>query len=122
MLLVFPLTAYKIVGTDIFHAAALLWVAGVGHLLHGNVNLHAMAWLLVGSIPGVLLGSNMSIRVPERSLRITFGVVLVLSGIKLLGVPQASLIIVIAIGVLLLALVVWGIWQLLTRQVEPAPE
>ena len=72
MLLVFPLTAPKIVGTDITHAAALLWVAGVGHLLHGNVNLHAMGWLLVGSIPGVLLGSQMSIKVPERSLRFTF--------------------------------------------------
>ena len=34
----------------------LLWVAGASHLLHGNVDLHAMAWLLVGSIPGVLIG------------------------------------------------------------------
>ena len=46
------------------HAALLLWVAGAGHLLHGNVDLHAMAWLLVGSIPGVLLGSHLSIQVP----------------------------------------------------------
>ena len=99
MLLLFPLTAQKIVGTDILHAAALLWVAGVGHLLHGNVDLHAMGWLLVGSIPGVLLGSQMSIRVPERSLRFAFAFILVLSGIKLVGVPQASLIIVIALGV-----------------------
>ena len=52
MLLVFPLTAAKIVGTDIFHAAALLWVAGISHLVHGNVDLHAMVWLLLGSIPG----------------------------------------------------------------------
>ena len=52
MLLVFPLTAAKIVGTDIFHAAALLWVAGISYLVHGNVDLHAMAWLLLGSIPG----------------------------------------------------------------------
>jgi uncharacterized membrane protein YfcA len=36
MLLVYPLTAAKIVGTDIFHAAALLWVAGLSHLLHGT--------------------------------------------------------------------------------------
>ena len=54
MLLFFPLTARRIVGTDLLHAALLLWVAGAGHLLHGNVDLHAMAWLLVGSIPGVL--------------------------------------------------------------------
>ena len=69
------------------HAALLLWVAGAGHLLHGNVDLHAMAWLLVGSIPGVLIGSHLSIRVPERALRIAFAFVLVLSGIKLVEVP-----------------------------------
>ena len=52
MLLVFPLTASKVVGTDIFHAAALLWVAGAGHLVAGNVDLYATGWLLIGSIPG----------------------------------------------------------------------
>jgi len=121
MLLVYPLTAQKIVGTDIFHAAALLWVAGAGHLAHGNVNLHAMAWLLVGSIPGVLLGSQMSIKIPERSLRIAFAFVLVLSGIKLVGVPRASLIIVIALAVGAVVLTVYVVRQLLhTRQVTPA--
>src|SRR5207247_5463973 len=69
MLILFPLTAQRIVGTDLLHAALLLWVAGAGHLLHGNVDLHAMAWLLVGSIPGVLVGSHLSIRVPQRALR-----------------------------------------------------
>jgi uncharacterized membrane protein YfcA len=107
MLLVFPLTAPKVVGTDITHAAALLWVAGAGHLVHGNVNLHAMGWLLVGSIPGVLLGSQMSISVPERSLRLSFGLVLVLSGIKLLDVPHATGIIVASLAVATAALVVY---------------
>jgi len=120
MLLLYPLTAQKIVGTDILHAAALLWVAGVGHLLHGNVNLHAMAWLLVGSIPGILLGSQMSIKIPERSLRFGFAFVLVLSGIKLVGVPQASLIIVIALGLAAVALAIFVVRQWLAREV-PAP-
>src|SRR5204863_2551016 len=93
MLLLYPLTAPKIVGTDLFHAAALLWVAGVSHLAHGNVDVHAMAWLLVGSIPGVLLGSNMSVRVPDRPLRIAFATILFLSGVKLLEVPHATAII-----------------------------
>ena len=62
MLLVFPLTAAKIVGTDIFHAAALLWVAGISYLVHGNVDLHAMAWLLLGSIPGVLFASKLTVK------------------------------------------------------------
>ena len=63
---------------------------GISHLLHGDVDKHAIAWLLVGSIPGVLIGSNLSIRVPEHALRIGFGVVLVLSGLKLVGVPHAN--------------------------------
>src|SRR4051812_40814779 len=108
MLLVFPLTAQKIVGTDLLHAALLLWVAGAGHLLHGNVDLHAMAWLLVGSIPGVLAGSHLSIRVPERALRVAFAFVLVLSGIKLVGVPAATLIIEIGVALGALSLLVWG--------------
>jgi uncharacterized membrane protein YfcA len=120
MLLVYPLTAQKIVGTDILHAAALLWVAGLGHLLHGNVNLHAMAWLLVGSIPGILLGSQMSIRIPERSLRFAFAFVLVLSGIKIVGVPQASLIVVVTLAVGALVLAVYTLRQVFARQIAPA--
>jgi hypothetical protein len=122
MLLVFPLTAPKVVGTDITHAAALLWVAGIGHLVHGNVNLHAMAWLLVGSIPGVLLGSQMSIKVPEKSLRFSFALVLILSGLKLVGVPHASIIIVVSLAVAAILLAVWVVRQWLTREVRaPAP-
>ncbi|MDX6517495.1 MAG: uncharacterized protein QOF50_341 [Gaiellaceae bacterium] len=122
MLLIYPLTARKIVGTDVFHAAALLWVAGASHLAHGNVDLHAMAWLLVGSIPGVLLGSQMSIRVPEAALRIGFAVVLILSGIKLVGVPHASVIIVVALAVGTVALAVYWVRTLLARRVEPVPD
>ena len=90
MVLVYPLTLPKIVGTDIFHAAALLWVAGIGHLVSGNVALHATAWLLVGSVPGVLLTSRFTVVLPQAVLRTSLGVVLVLSGIKLLEPPQAN--------------------------------
>jgi uncharacterized membrane protein YfcA len=116
MLLIYPLTAPKIVGTDMLHAALLLWVAGTGHLLHGNVDLHAMAWLLVGSIPGVLVGSHLSIRVPERALRMAFAFVLVLSGIKLVEVPQATLIIEIGVALGALALLTWGAMSLRQRR------
>jgi uncharacterized membrane protein YfcA len=116
MLLIYPLSARRIVGTDMLHASLLLWVAGAGHLLHGNVNLHAMAWLLVGSIPGVLVGSHLSVRVPERSLRIAFGFVLILSGIKLAGLPAATLIIEIAVALGGLALVGWLALQLRQRR------
>ena len=94
MLAVFPLTAAKVVGTDIFHAAALLWVAGLGHLIGGNVDLGATAWLLVGSIPGVLIGSQLTVKLPERSLRMALAVTLAVAGLKLLEVPGANVIIV----------------------------
>ena len=99
MLLVFPLTASKVVGTDIFHAAALLWVAGAGHLVAGNVDLHATGWLLVGSIPGVLLGSQVSVNLPERALRLGLATTLTLAGLKLAEVPGASIIILVALVV-----------------------
>ncbi|MEK6274771.1 MAG: sulfite exporter TauE/SafE family protein [Actinomycetota bacterium] len=93
MLLVFPLTAAKIVGTDIFHAAALLWVAGVSHLLHGNVDVRAMAWLLLGSIPGVLLASKLTVRVPDGALRVGLGSVLTASGVRLLELPGYQIVV-----------------------------
>jgi uncharacterized membrane protein YfcA len=117
MLLLFPLTARRIVGTDMLHAAMLLWVAGAGHLIHGNVDLHAMAWLLVGSIPGVLLGSHMSVKVPERALRAGFALVLVLSGIKLVEIPAGTQIIEVVGGLGILAFIVWSVRELMQRRV-----
>jgi hypothetical protein len=106
MVLVYPLTMAKIVGTDIFHAAALLWVAGVGHMISGSVDYHATAWLLTGSIPGVLLSSRFTVRLPDVVLRVALGTVLVLSGLKLLNAPASQWILVgglIALGTGLLA-------------------
>ncbi len=111
MLFAYPLTAKKMVGTDMFHAAILLWVAGISHLIHGDVDKHAIAWLLVGSIPGVLIGSNLSVRVPERPLRIGFGIVLLLSGIKLVNTPEANWVIAVGLSALALALAAWLVRQ-----------
>ena len=109
MVLVYPLTVRKIVGTDIFHAAALLWVAGTGHLIAGNVDLRTMAWLLLGSIPGVLVSSKLTLRVPERALRLGLAVVLVLSGIKMVDVPQANWIVLVGLVLATAALATWGL-------------
>ncbi len=122
MLILYPLTAQKIVGTDVFHAAALLWVAGASHLLHGNVDLHAMAWLLVGSIPGVLLGSNLSIRIPDRELRVAFAVVLVLSGIKIIDLPGASTVALVGVIAAGLGFLAWSLRRLIGRRPAPAAE
>jgi uncharacterized membrane protein YfcA len=112
MVLVYPLSVSAIVGTDIFHAAALLWVAGFGHLVAGNVDLHAMAWLLVGSIPGVLITSKYTLRTPDNVLRLGLASVLFLSGLKLLNVPEANWVLA---GGLIAAVVGFGVWALLQR-------
>jgi uncharacterized membrane protein YfcA len=111
MVLVYPLTVAKIVGTDIFHAAALLWVAGFGHLVQGNVDLHAMVWLLLGSVPGIWISSRFTLRVQQDALRLGLAGVLALSGIKLLDVPQSSYVIAIGLGLGLAAFAVWLLLQ-----------
>ena len=119
MLLVYPLAARRIVGTDIFHAAALLWVAGFGYLALGKVDLHAMAWLLVGSIPGVLIGSQAGVGLPDRPLRAALATTLVLSGVKIVDVPESSWIIV---GALIAGTVALGAWKVAAREARrPVP-
>jgi uncharacterized protein len=121
MVLVYPLTLSKIVGTDIFHAAALLWVAGIGHIVGGNVDFHATAWLLTGSIPGILISSRFSVKLPQGLLRAALGTILTLSGLKLLNVPQANWILGIGIGMLLAALAGYGIRAWLQPRVVARP-
>jgi uncharacterized protein len=97
MLFVFPLRARKVVGTDIFHAAALLYVAGFSRLIAGDVDLHVLAWLLLGSIPGVIVGSGWMVHMPEAVVRLVLAGVLLVSGLKLAGLP--SVYVAIAFGV-----------------------
>ena len=121
MLLVFPLTAAKVVGTDIFHAAALLWVAGAGHLAAGNVDLAATGWLLIGSIPGVLLGSQISIKLPERTLRLALATTLTLSGLKLTDVPGAEILILAVLVAATITLLTVAVRRLLRGSAKPVP-
>ena len=121
MLLVFPLTASKVVGTDIFHAAALLWVAGAGHLVAGNVDLAATGSLLIGSIPGVLLGSGVSVKLPDRALRLGLAMTLTLAGLKLVEAPGAEIAILVVLGGAALLLVGAASRRLLRASVKPVP-
>ncbi|HEY5659958.1 MAG TPA: sulfite exporter TauE/SafE family protein [Gaiellaceae bacterium] len=122
MVMIYPLTIARIVGTDIFHAAALLWVAGFGHLVQGNVDLHATAWLLLGSIPGIWVSSRFTLHLPQDALRLGLAGVLALSGIKLLNVPEASYVIAAGIGVGLGAFAVWLLLQSRHRDAERADD
>ena len=89
--------------------AALLWVAGLGHLVRGNVDLHAMAWLLLGSVPGILISSKFTVKIPDDALRLGLALVLSLSGLKLLELPQANWIIAGGLGAGAIALATFGI-------------
>jgi uncharacterized membrane protein YfcA len=107
LLVVFPLRAHKVVGTDIFHAAILLYVAGAAHWAAGNIDFSILGWLLLGSIPGVLIGGRLTLSIPEQRLRLLLAGVLGLAGIKLLDVPFAGTIVVVALSAGAVGLLVW---------------
>lgn len=122
MVLVYPLTMPRIVGTDIFHAAALLWVAGVGHLIIGDVDLHATAWLLLGSVPGILISSRYTVKVPDMTIRGGLAGILIISGLKLLNVPEANWVLGGGLIVLLVVLTIYTVRVMLSEEPRSAPE
>ncbi len=80
----FPLlSASRIVGSDIAHAVPLTAVAGAGHFFMGSVDWSLLVNLLIGSLPGIYLGSHLSGRIAERWLRPALASMLVLVGAKL---------------------------------------
>lgn len=85
LLMLYPnLPVSRIVGTDIVHAVPLALVAGSGHWLYGDVDPVLLVSLLAGSVPGVVAGSLLSSRAPDRLLRPALAAVLLVSGLKLL--------------------------------------
>jgi len=106
LIALFRLTPQRVVGTDVFHAAVLLWAAGIAHWVGGNVDLGLAANILVGSIPGVLIGSQLAVKVPTGFLRNALGLVLIASSITLIAkehVPQGVLIPSMSVAALVIA-------------------
>lgn len=85
MILMFGMKAREMVGTDIYHGCILSAVAAGGHMLAGDVDYPLVASLLIGAIPGVLLGGLASTRMSEKALRPTVGTVLLLTGVRILA-------------------------------------
>jgi len=81
LIAVYRLSPKKVVGTDVFHAAILLWAAGIAHWVGGNVDFVLAGNILLGSVPGVVIGAALSDRAPQGFIRTALGVVLVGSGI-----------------------------------------
>ena len=105
LILVYKLTPQRVVGTDVFHAAVLLWTAGLAHWAGGNVDFALMGTILLGSIPGVWIGTGLLPRVPTDGLRPALGVVLLAASLGILtkagvDIPLGALIgIPVAVGV-----------------------
>lgn len=81
LIAVYRLAPKKVVGTDVFHAAILLWAAGIAHWIGGNVDFTLAANILIGSIPGVVIGAALSDKAPQGFIRTALGLVLIGSGI-----------------------------------------
>lgn len=99
LIAVFRLTPQRVVGTDVFHAAILLWAAGMAHWLGGNIDFLLAGLILVGSIPGVIIGTNLSVRAPQKFLRYALAVVLIASGAMLVAKEGSASVVVPAIAV-----------------------
>ena len=99
LIMLYKLRPQRVVGTDVFHAAVLLWVAGLAHLISGNVDLGLMATMLIGSLPGVWIGSALMPKVPVVGLRYALGVILFAAALGVLtkaGVDIPPAVVVIA--------------------------
>lgn len=101
MMLLYPmLSARELVGTDLVQAVPLVTAAAIGHIIWGDFELGITGSLLLGSIPGVIAGAHVSSRAPDTFIRPVLALVLVLTGLKLLDVPNAvlGLVLVLALG------------------------
>jgi uncharacterized protein len=86
ILLLYPrLPAQRLVGTDIAHAVPLTLVAGIGHASLGHVDWQLLVWLLVGSLPGIWIGAQLTKAFPERLVRTLLCVSLVTAGLKVMA-------------------------------------
>ena len=86
LIVLYPrLSPSRIVGSDIAHAVPLTLIAGIGHWWLGDVNFSLVGALLLGSVPGVILGSLWSTRMPDRGLRVAMAAVLLVVGVRLVA-------------------------------------
>ena len=128
LILVFRLTPHRVVGTDVFHAAVLLWVAGLAHFASGNVDFALMGNILAGSIPGVWIGTSLMTRVPADGLRPALGCVLLGSALGVLSKAGVDVPVAAIVGLPLAAGVfAWVVHRLRSRPTTtglalPTPE
>lgn len=88
LILMFPnMPMIRIIGSDVVHAVLLTLVAGMGHMSSGNVDFNLLIWLLVGSIPAIVVGTLLSSRLPEKIIRKILGITLFALGLNFMLNP-----------------------------------
>jgi uncharacterized protein len=107
LLLIYPrLKASSLVGTDLTQAIPLVGAAALGHVIFGNFSIGITASLLLGAIPGAFIGAQISSRAPGGIIRRALAVLLLASGLRLLGV-ETNLVLLAAIAALVGGSLVW---------------
>jgi uncharacterized membrane protein YfcA len=122
LLTVYRLRPQKVVGTDVVHAAILLWAAGIAHAIGGNVDYGLMGNILIGSVPGVLIGSQLSVKWPQGLLRGALGVVLIGAGVTIMNKADTDLVPWVIAGATLAVAALFAVQIALRREVEHDPE
>ena len=123
LLALYPrLRANDLVGTDLVQAIPLVFSAAFGHALFGDLKLDLAASVLVGSVPGVLIGSRISSRAPAGLIRPALIIVLLASALKLFNVN--TIVVAVIVGVAVLIAVGAGVSRRLSsrRPAETAPD
>jgi uncharacterized protein len=121
LILLFRLVPTRVVGTDVFHAAILLWAAALAHIVAGNVDFPLAANILIGSVPGVWMGSHWAIRVPANVLRTTLAVVLIGAGLALVGKAGVGIPAVALVPFPLAVILLMVFTMIRERRARPSP-
>src|SRR2546421_10254165 len=120
LIMLFRMAPRQVVGTDVFHAAILLWAAAIAHVIAGNVDFGLAGTILIGSIPGVWVGSQWSLKTPGATLRTGLGVIMIGASLGLLSKAGVEVPVAILAGIPLLLLGIVG-FPFLLRWLRPAP-
>jgi uncharacterized membrane protein YfcA len=122
LLTVYRLRPQKVVGTDVVHAAVLLWAAGLAHAIGGNVDYALMGNILIGSVPGVIVGSQLSVKWPQGLLRGALGVVLIAAGVTIMNKANTDLVPWVVVAATVAVAALFAIQIALRKEVELDPD
>jgi uncharacterized protein len=122
LLTVYRLRPQKVVGTDVVHAAILLWAAGIAHAIGGNVDYGLMGNILVGSVPGVIVGSQLSVKWPQGLLRGALGVILIAAGLTIMSKADTDLVPWVVVIATVAVAALFAVQIALRKEVEHDPD